>query len=125
MRGFYFSEKRSAAVNQVYLWVGAILSGIYGLLTAFAGLTLIRTRKVPVWAAWSFFLCGLLVVAAGILTLFRSGSALWVLVIGLLGIHALAINNGFKLFGKINPAHHLARLLISALLMGLTYLGLG
>jgi hypothetical protein len=111
-------------MNQVFLWIGAILSGIYGLLTAFAGRSMVKIGKVQTWAAWGFILCGILLVAAGVLALLHFSWALWVLVIGLLGIHALAINNGFKLFGKLNPSHHLVRLLISAILVGLTYLGL-
>jgi hypothetical protein len=111
-------------MNQVFLWTAAILSAIYGLLTAFAGLSMLRIGKVQVWAAWGFFLCGMLLVAAGILALLHSSLALWILVIGLLGIHVLAINNGYKLFGKLNPSHHLVRLIISVVLVGLTYLGL-
>ncbi len=112
-------------MDQVLLWIAAILSGIYGLLTAFAGLSMAKIGKVQIWAAWSFVLCGILLVAAGVLALLHSSFALWMLVIGLLGIHALAINNGYKLFGKLNPLHHLVRLIISVILVGLTYLGLG
>jgi len=111
-------------MDQVFLWIAAILSIIYGLLTGFAGLRMLKIGKVQVWAAWSFVLCGILLVAAGVLVLLHSSVALWVLIVGLLGAHALAINNGFKLFGKLNPSHHLVRLIISVILIGLTYLGL-
>lgn len=111
-------------MDQILLWIGALLSVIYGLLTAFAGFSMAKIGKVQAWAAWSFVLCGILLVVAGVLAVLHLSFALWILVIGLLGIHALAINNGFKLFGKLNPSHHLVRLLISAILVGLTYLGL-
>jgi len=111
-------------MNQIFLWVGGLLSIIYGVLTAFAGYGQTRTGKIQTWAAWSFVFCGLIVLVAGVMTILQSGSAIWVLVLGLLGIHALAINNGFRMFGKINPSHHLGRLIVSLALFVLTYLGL-
>jgi hypothetical protein len=111
-------------MNQLFLWAAGILSGIYGALTAFAGLGQTKANKIQTWAAWGLVLCGLLVIAAGVMTLLQTNLALWILVAGLLGIHLLAINNGYKMFGKINPSHHLARFIVSAVLIGLTYLGL-
>lgn len=111
-------------MNQAFLWLGGILSVIYGSLTAFAGHGQTKAGKIQVWAAWSFVICGLIVIAAGIMTLLGIGSAIWLLVLGLLGIHGLAVNNGLKMFGKINPSHHLARLVISVVLFTLTFLGL-
>jgi hypothetical protein len=97
---------------------------IYGGLTAFAGYGQTRAGKIQIWAAWCFALCGLVVVLAGIMTILRSSSAIWVLAFALFGIHLLAINNGYQMFGKINPSHHLARSAISVVLIALTYLGL-
>jgi hypothetical protein len=111
-------------MSQLFLWLGGILSVIYGSLTVFTGYGQTKASKIQVWAAWSFILCGLFIVVAGIMALFEAGSAIWLLVLGLLGIHVLAINNGLKMFGKINPSHHLARLVISVVLFTLTYLGL-
>jgi hypothetical protein len=67
---------------------------------------------------------GFLVTAAGALTLLKQSFSLVILVIGLLGIHALTINNGYKMFGRINPSHHLARLVVSVVLILVTYFGL-
>jgi hypothetical protein len=111
-------------MNQTFLWIAVIFSGIYGLLTIFAGVSMAKIGKVQSWAAWGFVLFGILLVAACIAALLHFSLALWVLVIGLLGIHVIAINNGYKLFGRLNPSHHLVRLLISVVLVGLTYLGL-
>jgi hypothetical protein len=121
-RGFLFQRKEE--MSQIFVWVTAIFSILYGTLTSFAGYGQIRENKIQTWAAWGLVLCGMLVITAGIMILFDSISTLWILVVGLLGIHALAINNGIKLFGKINPGHHLARLLLSVVLVTLTYLGL-
>ena len=111
-------------MNQVLLWVAVIFSVIYGALVAFAGIGQTRAKKIQSWAAWVMIVCGLVVIAAGVLTLLHSTSALWLLGLGLVGIHAITINNGYKMFGKINPSHHIARLVVSIVLFILTYLGL-
>lgn len=111
-------------MEQIAAWSAAVLSVIYGALTAWAGLAQVRLKKIQAWAAWSHAGFGLVTAAGGILTLLRSPYALWVLAIGLAGIHLLAINNGLKMFGRINPSHHLVRLLISLVLLGLAYISL-
>ena len=108
----------------IVLWAAALLSMIYGALTAVAGFGQTRADKIQPWAAWGLVVCGAIIIAAAILILGRSGAALPVLGIGLIAIHGLAINNGLKMFGKINPSHHLARLGVSILLMALAYIGL-
>ena len=111
-------------MNQVFLWIAVILSVVYGALTAFAGIGQTRMNKIQRWAAWEMVLFGLIVMTSAAFTLLRSRMALWVLLIGLVGIHAIAINNGYKMFGKVNPSHHLARLVVSLVLFGLTWLAL-
>lgn len=110
-------------MSAIFMWTAALLSMIYGALTAVAGFGQTRADKIQPWAAWGLVLCGAIVIAAAILILGRSGATLPVLGIGLAAIHGLAINNGLKMFGKINPTHHLARLGVSILLMVLAYLG--
>lgn len=108
-------------------WSAAVLSLIYGGLTVWAGLAQIRLKRLPVWAAGLHAVFGLLTALGGLLTPFRllpPMLPLWVLGVGLLGIHILALYNGRKLFGRIKPSHHLVRLLLSAALLGLAYLGL-
>ncbi len=111
-------------MSTIIMWAAALLSMIYGALTAVAGFGQTRAEKIQPWAAWGLVLCGAIVIAAAILILGRSSAALPALVIGLAAIHGLAINNGYKMFGKINPSHHLARLGISILLILLAYIGL-
>lgn len=111
-------------MDRILLWIATVLTTLYGVLTALAGLGQIRAKKIQAAAAWGLVLSGLVVVTAAVLSLLRSGAALTVLSIGLVGIHALAINNGYKMFGKINPSHHLARLVLSITLLILTYLGM-
>ncbi len=111
-------------MNQIFLWSAVILCALYGALTAFAGLGQVRAKRIQAWAAWGMILFGLMVVTSAVLILFNTDSALLVLLIGLVGIHAIAINNGYKMFGKINLSHHLARLVVSVILLGLAYLGM-
>jgi hypothetical protein len=111
-------------MNQIFLWLGGLLSIVYGGLTAFAGYGQTKAGKIQPWAARLFALCGLVVLLAGVATLLLTSRSIGLLVIGLLGIHILAIHNGLRMSGKINPSHHLARLVISAVLVTLTYLGL-
>ncbi len=109
-------------MNLVFVWVGAVLAILYGALTSFAGFGHSRQDKIQSWAAWGMVLCGGLVMVAGVLALFTSGSSPWTLVVGLIGIHVLAINNGLNMFGKITLSHHLVRLVISIGLITLNYL---
>ncbi|MBI5297233.1 MAG: hypothetical protein HY869_17280 [Chloroflexi bacterium] len=109
-------------MNPLFLWVAAILCMAYGGLTSFAGFGQLQAKKIQLWAAWSLILSGGIVIAAGVMTLFGLASAFWLLLLGLVGIHALAINNGFQLYGRLNPSHHIGRLFASILLFGLTYL---
>lgn len=111
-------------MSAIILWAAALLSLVYGALTAVAGFGQTRADKIQPWAAWGLVLCGAVVIAAAILLLGRSSAAFPVLLVGLAAIHGLAINNGHKMFGKINPTHHLARLGVSILLIVLAHIGL-
>jgi hypothetical protein len=110
-------------MTQLVAWIAAILSAAYGGLTAFAGVGQLKSRKIQTWAAWGMILFGLIVVASAALLLLESTAAIWALLVGLLGIHAIAFNNGYKLFGKINPVHHAARLFVSLFLIMLMIVG--
>jgi hypothetical protein len=116
---FCFQE---ADMDRVLVWMAAALLTVYGTLTALAGLGQLRAGRIQAWAAWGMLLGGLAVDAAAVLMIVGPASALWVLGAALAGIHLLALNNGFKMYGRIQPAHHLARLVISAILIVLTYL---
>lgn len=106
------------------LWIAALGALAYGLLNAFAGVSQLRIKKIQTWAAYGLILFGLVIAVSGILILLKESIAFWALIVGLAGIHLLAINNGLKMYKKINPAHHLIRLAVSLALLGLAYLGL-
>ncbi len=111
-------------MGQIAAWSAALVAGVYGALTAWAGFWQLKAKKVPAWSAWGFVILGALTLAGGAMVLLKSGNALWVLAIGLAGIHLLAIDNGRRMFGRLRRSHHLVRLAVSAALLGLAYLGL-
>ena len=67
---------------------------------------------------------GLFLLTAAYLLWVGSAYTLTVLLIGLVAMHALAVANGLRMHGKINPSHHVGRLGLSLLLLALTYLAL-
>lgn len=101
-----------------------LLAAAYGVLTAFAGFGELRQRRLQTWAAVATLLAGLVILAAAGLLAVRSPLTLAILAVGLLGMHAVAINNGYRLFGKLTPSHHLVRLVISLLVFTLSYFAL-
>lgn len=106
------------------LILSVLLAAAYGVLTALAGYGELRQPRLQTWAAAGTLLAGFALLAAAGLLAYRSPAALAVLVIGLLGMHALAINNAYRLFGRLTPSHHLVRLAISLLVFALGYLAL-
>jgi hypothetical protein len=111
-------------MDAILLWTGAGPAMAYGLLTAFAGASQIRTKKIHPWAAFGMLMMGMLVAACGLFALLNRHEALIGLGIGLVGVQLLAINNGLTMFGRVNPTHHLIRFALSLMLFILIYLGL-
>jgi hypothetical protein len=99
----------------------SIVTAIYGVLTTLAGLIAIWGRKIQPWSAIGMAISGLILVLAAIMLIGGIAPAPYLIFIGLLAIHLLAINNGLKMYGKINPRHHLARLALSLFILGLTF----
>ena len=99
----------------------ANLIGLYGLVTVYAGFTKGNDGEIPTWSALGMFMAGGMLVAAAVLLFLGKSFALPLLIVALLAIHGLTIYSGFSLHGKINSRHHIARLIISLVLIGLTY----
>lgn len=96
-----------------------ILGIAYGGLTALSGSMQLSQKKVNMWAAMSMVLGGLLVIASVILHSEPGSYILLMLAAGLFSIHVAAINNGFKLYGRIHPKHHILRLAVSTIIITL------
>ncbi len=101
----------------------AVLVG-YSLLAATAGLNQWRQKRIQGWSATGMLLTGLLMLFAAWLLWAESTNPLWALLVALVLLHALTINNGLHMYGKINWSHHVGRLLISLILLVLTYLSM-
>ena len=109
---------------QILSLISAVFTALYGILNAFAGFSQLKAKKIQPWSAWLFIGFGLLLLASGITLLIKPPLALFLLVIGLIAIHLLAIQNGLYLYGRINPGHHLLRFVVSVVLLGLAFYSL-
>ena len=98
------------------LLLASTLALIYGVLSAFAGLTQLRTRRMQIWSAIGMIVVGLL-LAASSLFIHSVPNLLYLLIICLVLMHVFAIINGIHLFGKIHFKHHLIRLFFSCLII--------
>ncbi|MFN8411505.1 MAG: hypothetical protein U0Z26_03870 [Anaerolineales bacterium] len=101
--------------------ISSALIFLYGILNFVAGFSQLKEKKIQAWSAWTMIGVGLLLLISSGLLLMKLSSALLVLAIGLIIIHLLAIHNGLYLYGKINPSHHMFRLMVSAILFGLAF----
>ncbi len=87
-----------------------IVSILYGGSSIFAGsVAAINYKKTGtnVWSGVLMFIGGILVITAPITKL------IYLIFAGVASIHVSAINNGMKMYGRINIRHHFMRLAIS------------
>lgn len=102
-------------------WTAVGMAALYGLVNLLGGASQWKSGQIQRSAAGLMLLCGAaLVVAAGLLGAGVS-TGFYPLVIGLVGMHGVAIVNGYHLHGKLNPVHHAVRALLSASIAGLAF----
>ena len=107
----------------LYALVAVLLIVVYGLLTAYASFQRFKAEEIEPWAAVGMFAASLALIGAGFLLGESSSYTLPLLLVALIGLHALAVANGLYVHGKINWRHHLARGILSLVLIALTYFG--
>jgi hypothetical protein len=95
-----------------------LIAASYGGLTTLAGIVQLKQRKINLVSSSLMILGGLLLILALMLNL-NAGYKFIILVIGLMIIHGSAISNGFHMFGRINPRHHVIRLGVSIFIIAL------
>jgi hypothetical protein len=110
---------------EIYALVAVLLLVAYGLLTGYASFQQFKAQKIQPWAAIGMFGAALALLGTGFLLGEGSGLTLPLLLLALVGLHALAIVNGLHMFGKVNWRHHLMRAILSLALIVFTVLGLG
>ncbi len=108
----------------IILLVAGTLSLIYGALIAFAGVKQMRRQEISTGGALLMSLTGALIMFAATLLVFRIWLAFYLLIAGLIAMHWLAIKNGIQMHGKLNPKHHVARLIVSLVIAGLALWGM-
>jgi hypothetical protein len=96
----------------------------YGLLIALAGPQQWRQGRIQGWSAVGMAMAGLLMLFAAQLLGQNAPQALIALLVSLLVLHALTVQNGLHMHGQINWSHHAGRLVLSLVLLALTYYNL-
>jgi len=101
----------------IYYWILLIIAILYGGLTIFAGVLQFKEKKINLLSGFAMIIGGLLIIVSSIKVNVFGQFTIFVLILGLLLIHFSAINNGFKLYGKLNIKHHIVRFIISILII--------
>jgi len=110
---------------EIYALIAILLIVLYALLTGYASFGQFRAKQIHPWAVVGMFAAALALLGAGFLLGESSGFTLPLLIVALVGLHALAVVNGLHMHGKIKWGHHFMRGILSVFLVTLTYLALG
>ena len=78
----------------LYALVAVLLIVVYGLLTAYASFQRFKAEEIEPWAAVGMFAASLALIGAGFLLGESSPYTLPLLIVALIGLHALAVANG-------------------------------
>jgi hypothetical protein len=109
---------------EIYALIAILLLVVYGLMTVYAAYQQFRAGKIDPWAAVGMFGATLALLGAGFLLGELSPFTFPVLIVALVGLHALAVVNGLHMNGKINWRHQITRGILTLLLIALTFLAL-
>ena len=97
------------------LQIIAIVSAVtYGALTAAAAAGQVKNRALALPIGILGIVFGLTTVAGGVVMQSAETVGLYILIIGLLGIMAVALANGFQHEGGPTISHHVVRAIITA-----------
>lgn len=99
----------------VFSWISIIVSILYGGLTIIGGGIQLKKRKIGFWSSIIMITGGVLII----LSVLDYKYEVYSLISGLAIIHVSAINNGYKMYRKINIIHHVIRLMLSLLIITL------
>lgn len=95
-----------------------IISIIYSSLTIYSGAAQLIKRNINIRSCFLMIAGGLLIIISSVINS-KEVYSVYMLISGLVLIHAAAIDDGIKLYGKINPLHHIIRLVVSILIIAL------
>ena len=103
--------------------IAGVLSVVYGVASALAGIGMARGRgKIPVRAAGLFGVGGGVLAAGGAMLIADVGNGASIVIFGLALLLILAVYNGIQLHGRVNPVHLGVRAFLS---IGIALLALG
>ena len=96
--------------------IGILLAVLYGMATCISGILQLKAREIALWAAIGMSIAGFIICISSIFILMDM-NLLILLIACFLFVQIIAILNGFNLYGKINPNHHMIRFSITLLIL--------
>jgi len=103
----------------IYYWLLLIIAVLYGGSTILVGVVELKKKRISMISNFIMILGAVLILLISISINILGQFSLYILILGLIMIHASAIDNGFKLHGKITVKHHIVRGIVSILMIAL------
>ena len=97
----------------ISILLGLLLASIYGSLLSYAGVLQLQKESLPVWSPILVIVLGLGIDISVVLILLSYNWAFIFVILGLLGMQAIAVYNGWYLYKRINYSHQSIRLVLS------------
>lgn len=94
-----------------------IIGIIYSVLTILVGSIQFKKRNINIPSSLLMIVGGILTILTIVFDYVIGNYTIYLFITGLVFIHISAINNGFKMYGKINIKHHIVRLSVSMLMV--------
>lgn len=104
---------------ETFSWILLIIAALYGGLTIFAGITQLKGSNIGLSSSLIMIIGGVLIILSSFPSMILGSYTIILLILGLIMIHISAINNGLKMYGKINIKHHIVRLALSILIVAI------
>ncbi len=107
------------AINIILL--GIVM--IYGSLTILTCMVQLKRKEIKMWSNILMFMGSASIITVMILSVTQRHNLILYLCSGLVLIHISAVNNGLHLNKKLNPRHHMIRMVLSILIVTLYAMG--
>ncbi|MDV3429411.1 MAG: hypothetical protein LIR50_20705 [Bacillota bacterium] len=105
----------------VFSWILLITAALYGALSAYGGFAGLKDKETSLYGNVLMILGGAIILIAAVPEVLEKYQLI-LLISGLIIIHAAAVLNGIKLYGKITVKHHVFRLFLSAIIILLYFI---
>lgn len=106
------------------LMLAGFIALIYGATIAFSAIKAMRQEKLSSSAAAAMGFTGLVIMFSALFIPFKIQPAFYALLVGIIAMHALAIKKEKDTHGEFSPKNHLMQIIISLVVVGLTFIGI-